>query len=77
MVVNDKVRTDLDLHKVSNLGMVVYAIERSYHKVDASQIRKQYLKQLEKTTHTFENLNIVLTRTRTPTDADANDWVTT
>ena len=29
--------------------------------------------------HTFETLNIVLTRTptRTPTDADANDWVTT
>ena len=23
--------------------------------------------------HTFENLNIV--RTQTPTDADANDWV--
>ena len=29
--------------------------------------------------HTFENLNIVLTRTptRTPTDANTNDWVTT
>ena len=25
--------------------------------------------------HTFENLNILLTRTLTPTDADANAWV--
>ena len=54
--------------------MGVYAIERSYPKVGVGQIWKQYLKQL-KTMHTFENLNIVLTGT--PTDADANDWVTT
>ena len=46
MGVNDKVRTDLDLHKVSNLGMGVYAIERSYPKVGVGQIRKQDLKQL-------------------------------
>ena len=33
MGVNDKVRTNLDLHKGSNLGMRVYIIERSYPKV--------------------------------------------
>ena len=41
MGVNDKVRTDLDLHVVhkgSNLGMGVYAIERSYPKVGVGQI---------------------------------------
>ena len=36
--VYDKVRTDFDLHKGSNLGMGVYAIERSYPKVDVGQI---------------------------------------
>ena len=36
--VNDKVRTDLDLHKGSNLEMVVYAIEGSYLKVGVGQI---------------------------------------
>ena len=46
MGVNDKVRTDLDLHKGSNLGMGgVYAIERSYPKEGVGQIWKQYLKQ--------------------------------
>ena len=40
-------RTDLDLHKGSNLGMGVYAIERSYPKVGVGQILKQYLKQLK------------------------------
>ena len=45
MGVNDKVQTDLDLHKCSNLGMGVYAIERSYPKVSVGQIWKQYLKQ--------------------------------
>ena len=38
MGVNDKVRTDLDLHKGSNLGMGVYAIERSYPKIGVGQI---------------------------------------
>ena len=38
MGVNDKVRTDLDLHKGSNLGMGVYAIERPYPKAGAGQI---------------------------------------
>ena len=33
MGVNDKVRTDLDLYKGSNLEMGVYAIERAYPKV--------------------------------------------
>ena len=37
MGVNDKVRTDLD-HKGSNLGMGVYAIERSYPKEGVGQI---------------------------------------
>ena len=46
--------------------MGVYAIERSYPKVGAGQIWKQYLKQLKKTMHTFENLNIVLMWTTTP-----------
>ena len=41
------VRTDLDLHKGSNLGMGVYAIERSYPKVGVGKIWKQYLKQLK------------------------------
>ena len=48
MGVNDKVRTDLDLHKGSNLGMVVNVVERSYPKVAVGQIWKQYLKQLKK-----------------------------
>ena len=77
MGVNDKsknkVRTDLDLHKWSNLGMGLYAIERSYPKVGVGQIWKQYLKQLKNYAHL---LNIVRTRTRTPTDADTNDWAT-
>ena len=38
MGVNDKVRTDLGLDKGSNLGMGVYAIERSYPKVGVGQI---------------------------------------
>ena len=41
--VNDKLRTDLDLHKGSNLGMGMYATERSYPKVGVGQICKQYL----------------------------------
>ena len=38
MGVNDKVRTDLDLHKGSNFGMGVYAIEMSYPKAGVGQI---------------------------------------
>ena len=38
MGVNDNVRTDLDLHKESNLWMGVYGIERSYPKVGVGQI---------------------------------------
>ena len=45
MGVNDKVRTDLDLHKWSNLGMAAYASERSYPTVGVGQIWKQYHKQ--------------------------------
>ena len=43
MGVNDKVWTDPDLKKGSNLGMGVYAIERSYPKV-VGQIWEQYIK---------------------------------
>ena len=38
MGVKDKIRTDLDLHTKSILGMRVYAIERSYPKVGVGQI---------------------------------------
>ena len=38
MGVNDKVRTDLDLHKWSNLEMGAYAIETSYPEVGVGQI---------------------------------------
>ena len=38
MGVNDKVGTDFDLYRGSNLGMGVYAFERSYPKVDGGQI---------------------------------------
>ena len=54
MGVNDKVRTDLDLHKGSNLGMGVYAVERSYPKVGVGQIWKQYLKQLKNYAHLWK-----------------------
>ena len=54
MGVNDKVRTDLDLHKGSNLGMGVYVIERSYPKVGVGQIWKQYLKQLKNYAHLWK-----------------------
>ena len=49
--VNDKVRTDPDLLKGSNLGMGVYAIARSYSKVGVGQILKQYLKRLKNLAH--------------------------
>ena len=82
MGVNDKVRNDIDLHKGFNLGMRVYANERSYYKVGVGQIWKQYLKQLKQYAHLWKlkNLNIVLTRTlmwtRMLTDTDVNNWVT-
>ena len=38
MGVNDKVRTDLDLYKGSNLEMGVHGIEKSYSKVGVGQI---------------------------------------
>ena len=69
MCVNDKVRTDLDLHK----GMGVYAIERSYPKVGVGQIWKQYLKQLKNYAHLWKLKHCAYT----DADADANDWVTT
>ena len=67
MGVKDKVRTDLDLHKESILGMGMYAIESSYPKVAVGQIWKQYLKQLKNYAHIWKLLNTVLTRTPTPT----------
>ena len=51
MGVKDKVRTDLDPHIESILGMGMYAIERSYLKVCVGQIWKQYLKQLKNYAH--------------------------
>ena len=54
MGVNDKVRTDLDLHKWSNLGIWVYTIERSYPKVGVGQIWKQYLKQFKNYAHLWK-----------------------
>ena len=75
MGVNDKVRTDLDLHKGSNLGMGVYAIERSYPKVGVGQIWKQYL-TVKKTMHTFENKLKHCANADADAD-DTNDWVTT
>ena len=54
MGVNDKVKTDLDLHKRSNFGMGVYAIEKSYPKVGVGQIWKQYLKQLKNYAHLWK-----------------------
>ena len=72
MGVKDKVRTDLDLHKGSILGMGVYAIERSYPKVDVGQIWKQYLKQLKN--YTSWKLKQCA---NADADADANAWVTT
>ena len=44
MGVNDKVWTCLDLYRGTNLGMGVYAVERSYPKVGIGQIWKQYFK---------------------------------
>ena len=61
MGVYGKVRTDLDLHKWSNLGTVVGGGGGGGGAGGT----------------TFENINIVLTRTPTPTDADANDCVKT
>ena len=69
MGVNYKVRTDLDLDKGSNLGMVLCAIERSYTKVGVGHLWKLYFKQFKNYANLW-NLNIVLTRTL-DTDADA------
>ena len=46
MGINDKVWTDLDLYRGTNLGIGVYAIERFYPKVGVGKIWKHYLKQL-------------------------------
>ena len=54
MGVKDRVRTDADLHKGSNLGMGVYAIERSYPKVGVGQLWKQYLEQLKNYAHPWK-----------------------
>ena len=73
MGVNDKVRTNLDLHKGSNLGMGAYAIGRSNPKVGVGQIWKQYLKQLKNNAHLWK-----LKHCANPdVDANANDWMTT
>ena len=71
MGVNDKVRTDLDLYKGSNLGMGVYAIKRSYPKVGVCQIWKQYRKQLKNYAHLWK---LTQTPRRTPTDVTPTGW---
>ena len=79
MGVNDKVRTDLDLHKGSILGMGVYAIERSYPKVGVGQIWKQYLEQLKNYAHLWKLKHCANANADLDADADANanNWVTT
>ena len=77
MGVNDRVRTDLDLHKESNLGMGVYAIERSNPKVGAGQISKHYLKQLKKNyAHLSKLKHCANADAGMDADADSNDWAT-
>ena len=71
MGVNDKVRTDPDLYKGSNLEMVVYAIERSYPKASVGQIWKQYLKWLKNYAYLWKLKNCAYA------DANANNWVRT
>ena len=73
MGVKDKVRTDLDLHKESTMGMAVYAIEKSYPKVGVGQIWKQYLKQLKNYAHIWKLKHCA----NTDADVDANAWMTT
>ena len=53
--------------------MGVYAIERSYPKVDVGQIWKQYLKQLKNYAHLWKHNHWA----NADADTDANDWVTT
>ena len=77
MGVNDKIRTDIDLHKGSNLGMSVYAVERSYPKVGVGQIWKQYLKQLKNYAHLWKLKHCANADADADAVADANDWVTT
>ena len=72
MGVNDKVRTDLDLHKGSILGIGVYAIERSYFKVGVGQIWKQYLKQLKTYAHLWKFKHCAYADADADADADAN-----
>ena len=55
------------------MGMGVYAIERSYHKVGVGQIWKQYLNQLKN----YANLWKLKHCANADRDANANDWVTT
>ena len=70
MGVNDKVRTDFNLHKGYNLGMGVYAIERSYPKVGVGQIWKQYFKQLKNYAHLWKLKHCVNADADADTDAD-------
>ena len=77
MGAKDKVRTDLDLHKKSILGMGVYAIERSYPKIGVGQIWKQYLKQLKNYAHIWKLKHCANADADADTNADTNAWVTT
>ena len=79
MGVKDKVKTDLDLHKRSILGMGVFATERSYPKVGVGKIWRQYLKQLKNYAHIWKLKHCakVDADADADVDADANTWVTT
>ena len=72
-----KRQSDLDLHKVSILGMGMYAIERSYPKVGVGQIWKQYLKPLKNYAHIWKLKHCANADADADTDANANAWVTT
>ena len=72
MGVNDKVWTDLDLHKGSNFGMWVCGIERSYPKVGEGQIWKQYLKQLKNYAHLWKLKHCPYADADADADSDAD-----
>ena len=61
-----------------NLGMGLYAIERSYPKVGVGKIWKQYIKKLKNYAHLWKLKHFANADNDTDadTDADANDWVT-
>ena len=76
MGVKDKVRTDLDLHKESILGMGCMLLKGLNPKVGVGQIWRQYLKKLKKNyAHIWKLKHCA--NADADADADANAWVTT